>query len=880
MSVMHIKSIQVENFLQFREKVVIEGFDAGLNIIAGDNEAGKSTLLQAIRSVLFDKYKGTLSEKLAPYNAKVSPRVELIFVVESVKYELNKVFSNKKDGEVTLKASDGKSWEGPEAEDHLSDLLGFSYAPRGQSKSEHQGLAGLLWVEQSKAYEPVTLSDSSRQQVHSVFENEMREMLGGGQGERLHKRIIQLRSEYFDARGNPRGDYKQLQGQAETLQLELADKQKELQIYEDKVDRLVKQQAEFADYQEDKSLEKAVEKVAACKQVMNNIEKLQSLVKAVAEKMKLAEADREIADIAWKSRASLVAVLADTQEKVQRLTEAVNVIETTIEPQVEALTMQQAALVGLKTHREQLEAGIRRASDIGTLRQLISESDRLKAALKEAQQADSKRKNCVLQQDAIQITDALVKQLREIERNRGLAEERLSAIATRIEYQLERDVTARLENNELSGEGALQITRQSKLEVDGVGFFTIVPGGVDIQALQQKLEEHNRALNQILKDSNVDSVAAAEEALHENERLEAQVKQHKATIKALAPEGLSILEESHSSSVAHCKSLQEKLGNISAEEKQVNDLEIEAEELKQQIGNTEEDIDAQENHLRQLRDDLATAKADEKSSSRDKTGFVADLEKERKAVSDDELEKKLTSAEASVDEVERKLKAAQQQLEVETPEVAAAELERAQIAKDDIGENIRTLEREIRDLKVELAALGQKGLAEEVATLDTELENVNLLLEQEGSRARALELLHNTLSAALKDAKEAVAQPITDKLIPYLKQLIPDATPMVDEDLLLTGIQRNKTDESFENLSIGTREQLAVLIRLAYADLLSEKGVPVMVILDDALVNSDDERRDRMKAILFQAAKRYQVLILTCHGREYRDAGGKFFSIN
>ena len=52
--------------------------------------------------------------------------------------------------------------------------------------------------------------------------------------------------------------------------------------------------------------------------------------------------------------------------------------------------------------------------------------------------------------------------------------------------------------------------------------------------------------------------------------------------------------------------------------------------------------------------------------------------------------------------------------------------------------------------------------------------------------------------------------------------------------------------------------------------------MPVTVILDDALVNSDDERRERMKAILYQAARRYQVLVLTCHGKEYRNAGGKF----
>ena len=109
-----------------------------------------------------------------------------------------------------------------------------------------------------------------------------------------------------------------------------------------------------------------------------------------------------------------------------------------------------------------------------------------------------------------------------------------------------------------------------------------------------------------------------------------------------------------------------------------------------------------------------------------------------------------------------------------------------------------------------------------------------------------------------------------------LRQLITGANPTINEDLVLAGLHRDSNDEPFTDLSIGTREQLAVIIRLAYADLLTEKNVPVTVILDDALVNSDDDRRDRMKAILFQAARQYQILVLTCHAREYRDAGGQF----
>lgn len=40
---------------------------------------------------------------------------------------------------------------------------------------------------------------------------------------------------------------------------------------------------------------------------------------------------------------------------------------------------------------------------------------------------------------------------------------------------------------------------------------------------------------------------------------------------------------------------------------------------------------------------------------------------------------------------------------------------------------------------------------------------------------------------------------------------------------------------------------------------------PTLLILDDALVNTDDDRLGRMKRVLYDATRRHQVLISTCH---------------
>ncbi|HEY8578917.1 MAG TPA: hypothetical protein VIL72_03470, partial [Beijerinckiaceae bacterium] len=85
--------------------------------------------------------------------------------------------------------------------------------------------------------------------------------------------------------------------------------------------------------------------------------------------------------------------------------------------------------------------------------------------------------------------------------------------------------------------------------------------------------------------------------------------------------------------------------------------------------------------------------------------------------------------------------------------------------------------------------------------------------------------------------------------------------------------------EMFDRLSHGTREQIAVLVRLAMGGLLHERGEDVPIILDDALVFCDDERIERMFDALNRAAQRQQVIVLTCRGASFRSLGGKALEI-
>jgi uncharacterized protein YhaN len=75
-------------------------------------------------------------------------------------------------------------------------------------------------------------------------------------------------------------------------------------------------------------------------------------------------------------------------------------------------------------------------------------------------------------------------------------------------------------------------------------------------------------------------------------------------------------------------------------------------------------------------------------------------------------------------------------------------------------------------------------------------------------------------------------------------------------------------------LSAGTREQLGILSRLAFAKLMASRGEPVPVILDDALTYSDDHRAAVFFDILHEVAQTTQVIILSCRERLFRDFAG------
>lgn len=142
------------------------------------------------------------------------------------------------------------------------------------------------------------------------------------------------------------------------------------------------------------------------------------------------------------------------------------------------------------------------------------------------------------------------------------------------------------------------------------------------------------------------------------------------------------------------------------------------------------------------------------------------------------------------------------------------------------------------------------------------------------ARAEAAKLLFETLKACRDRAQQRHMAPLQDELRRLLPLLFRDASIEVDDSLQQLHLDRGAEEgkHAFDDLSAGAQEQLGVLVRLSLARLMSA-GEPLPVLLDDALVATDEARFGRMAGVLATASEDLQVILLTCHWERLRGLG-------
>jgi hypothetical protein len=185
------------------------------------------------------------------------------------------------------------------------------------------------------------------------------------------------------------------------------------------------------------------------------------------------------------------------------------------------------------------------------------------------------------------------------------------------------------------------------------------------------------------------------------------------------------------------------------------------------------------------------------------------------------------------------------------------------------------LARERAERLGELRATAAEGLQEKLAE---RIEERAFWRAREAALARhvaALEALIEAIETAERAARERYTAPVMARLAPLVRTVLPEGELELAADFAPARLARGTRVDPLARLSGGTREQLAILSRLGFARLMAERGREIPVVLDDAIVFSDDHRIERMFDALTLAGDAVQVLVLTCREQAFARLGGR-----
>ena len=241
---MRLQRLKVEQLRQFRAPFEIDGIEPGLNLFVGENEAGKSTLVRAIRAAFFERHRSSTVEDLRPWGeAAAAPTIELDFTVGDTAFHLRKSFLQRKRCELKYGAC---TLDGEEAEQHLAELLGFGFSIKGASRPEHWGIPGLLWIEQGQGHLIKPSVENAADHLRKALDASVGEV-ASTQGDALIAKVRTERDLLLTPKDDkPRGELKRALDERDELQVQLAELDARIEAYRRQVDQLAALKAEHA----------------------------------------------------------------------------------------------------------------------------------------------------------------------------------------------------------------------------------------------------------------------------------------------------------------------------------------------------------------------------------------------------------------------------------------------------------------------------------------------------------------------------------------------------------------------------------------------------------------------------------------------------------
>ncbi len=865
---MKLTALRLHNVRRFAGAGVrIEGIGEGVNVLCAANEQGKSTCFDALHALFFQAHTSTAGavQALRPYSGG-GPLVEADIVTSAGAFRLTKQFFAGKRAQVREQASGRIIAQADEAERFITSLISDGAA----------GPAGLLWVRQGltgmerRVKSEDEAEKRARETVLGLVQGEVEALTGG---RRMTQALAACEAELgrlvTPATGKPKanGPYDAALKTRDRL-AELARHQmSEVADLRHALDRRRALRARLAEIDSPdlvREREEAVAQAAA------------ALAAAQAQAEALKAARTEAASAQSRSQGALGALtrfretLARHAQVSREAAQAIALRDQARERQRQAVedvrraTASLAAAESQERAQRDLLATLERALAAHAARQALASAH---GALRQAEAARAELESAEAAQKSQAIPGSKLAELEKVEAQ--LAALRASAAARapllRMDYLADASGSVRIDGAPLSQHEERALADTARLEIDGVGHLTLsFPTRADEAEETRKAQARQRAL---LAELGVADLAAARLREARCRALESEVKLARQRLAMLAPNGFAALREQIAQWEAKAQGGSEVMDD--PERVRARLLILEAE-----IRKGREDVRAL-----QARQDVAGEAVVE--TERRAASLASSLESLAESLGPEGersgRETRLAAEAAAAEQELETITARISDLSRDAPDVGALEARFKRLRS--VAQAARE---EIAEAREQAAALDGRIQTRAESAVEEALEETREQLDAAENKVAAfarevaiLTRLRSALEDARTTARDHYFAPLLRELRPLLGLLFEDATVTFDADTLLPRTMRREgLDEDVSGLSGGMREQLAILTRLAFARLLSRTGEAVPVILDDALVYSDDARIERMFDALHDQAGSQQVIVFTCRQRAFAQLGG------
>ena len=881
---MKLRKLSVNQFRRFTEPTRLSELCDGLNLVVGPNELGKSTLLDALRAVLFERNSSRAQQIKALQNDRsgAAPVIELVFEVNGAEYTLTKRFV--KSPYARLQCPDGTLLEADAAENRLRSLLGFAEAGNRGATSESLGMWGVLWVQQGQSFGSPDLPDSALASLSAGLESEVGTVLGGRRGRELPQVIEQRRGELVTAaRRQPRGEYKDtLEHVSEMEQRLVGQQQQQLEISET-LEQLAAAEARLTRLEDGGQDRIDQEELTQAQEQLGEVMRHDLQLEAARSELQNRQGQLEQAQRAQSERTSRREELKTDQEQLRQETERLGELQqrereslVALDELRQAATNAEAAAESAMQSETSLRGILDRISRSAELSDLLRRQSDVEAAQERLADAQS-------QAEQIQVTDESLQRIRQAADIADRANAQLRVAATRISFDIPGDRLAGIEADGApltDPPATVEAVEPVEITIPERGRILIEPAVADRDQLLRSEREARAELHAALSEVGAQSLADAQVLRDQRRDLEVAAGAAQLELARLAPPSGELtlqprIDELRQSLAAVLpEGATDQLPQRDYAEAALQSAQAELQKARDEERIAREAVDGRAQAVLKLSVEVRTLENTVDSQTELVERRQEGLQSDAESVSDQQLAEASDTAAKAVTEQQQTVSA----LEEDWSASARTQLE-ARISRLNSAIERRASSRV--ETKIETVRLRERVEAHDSAGIDEAIEHTRHELEQ-AKRQRdriereleVLDLLAQTLRAAESEARERYLAPVVDRIHPYLQMLFPNAEIGMDEDLNITGMSRRAGyEESFDHLSMGTQEQIAVLVRLAFAEMLVDQGAPAAVILDDALVFSDDQRMRLMFDILSHAAQSVQIVVFTCREQLFEGLG-------